>query len=116
VISWVSKFASKFHLYCYTEVTYDDGDVEVLDLIGGAEKCRLLARADGSPASDAENEDVAGLCTLFHRFLLQSKHGQSVTGSIVHVTNLTHPGVITLGGRMVEDDTPTDSSRYVPCN
>jgi hypothetical protein len=44
---------------------------------------------------------TVGLCT-FHHVLLQSKH-QTMTPRMAHVTNLTHPGVITLGGRMVED-------------
>lgn len=41
-----------------SKVSYDDGDVEVLDLVGGAEQVVLLTRADGTPSSDAEDGDV----------------------------------------------------------
>lgn len=42
----------------YSKVAYDDGDVEVLDLLGGSEQVVLLTRADGTPASDAEEDLV----------------------------------------------------------
>ena len=41
-----------------SKVVYDDGDVEVLDLVGGAEKVILLTYVDGSATSDAEIEPV----------------------------------------------------------
>ena len=41
-----------------SKVVYDDGDVEVLDLVGGVEKVVLLTYVDGSATSDAELEPV----------------------------------------------------------
>ena len=41
-----------------SKVVYDDGDVEVLDLVGGVEKVILLTYVDGSATSDAELEPV----------------------------------------------------------
>ena len=43
-----------------SKVAYDDGDVEVLDLFAASAKVRLIARADGSPASDADEPLDAG--------------------------------------------------------
>lgn len=37
-----------------SKVQYDDGDVEVIDLFGGTQKVRLMVRADGAQASDAD--------------------------------------------------------------
>ena len=41
-----------------SKIQYEDGDVEVLDLVGGRERVRLMERADGTPASDADEPDV----------------------------------------------------------
>ena len=41
-----------------SKIQYEDGDVEVLDLAGGRERVRLMERADGTPASDADEPDV----------------------------------------------------------
>jgi hypothetical protein len=39
-----------------SKVVYDDGDVEILDLVGGAEKVVLVARADGAPTGDGDRD------------------------------------------------------------
>ena len=41
-----------------SKIQYEDGDVEVLDLANGRERVRLMERADGTPASDADEPDV----------------------------------------------------------
>jgi len=41
------NLALNFNLRRYTKVQYDDGDVEVLDLINGGEKVMLVSRVDG---------------------------------------------------------------------
>jgi hypothetical protein len=41
-----------------SKVVYDDGDVEVLDLVGGVEKVVLLTYVDGAATSDAELEPI----------------------------------------------------------
>ena len=39
-----------------SKIVYDDGDVETLDLVGGAEKVVLVTRADGEPTGDGDVE------------------------------------------------------------